>query len=146
MIMTYEVLDIAKYIVQKSNEDGHPVSNLQLQKILFYIQREFLQRFKIALFWEDFEAWQFGPVVPVIYRRYCGAAALPLTLYDENDFKPIDNHSKFVIDRILREKEALNPWEMVKDLHQPGRAWSIIYMDGIGVYNIIPKDLIRDKG
>lgn len=144
--MTYEVLNIAKYIVQRSNEDGYPVSNLQLQKILFYSQREFLRKSGKPLFMEEFEAWQFGPVVPSIYRRYCGSAALPLTLYDKDDYGFIDEESKSIISRILKEKETLNPWDMVKDLHQPGRAWAIIYRDGEGAYDIIPKSLIRDKG
>lgn len=144
--MAYEVFEIAKYIIQKSNEDGHPVSNLQLQKILFYNQREFLQKSGKPLFNEEFEAWQFGPVVPSIYRRYCGSAALPLTLYDKDDYKPIEAESKSMIDRILKEKEKLNPWDMVKDLHQPGRAWALVYRDGEGAYDIIPKSLIKEKG
>ena len=38
----YTAMDLAKYIVSKCYYDGCPISNLQLQKILYYIQKEFL--------------------------------------------------------------------------------------------------------
>ena len=31
----YNAIDLSKYIVSKCVKDGHPVSNLQLQKILY---------------------------------------------------------------------------------------------------------------
>ena len=37
----YSALDVSKYIVSKCTRDGHPISNLQLQKILYYVQRAF---------------------------------------------------------------------------------------------------------
>lgn len=144
--MAYEVFDIAKYIIQKSNEDGYPVSNLQLQKMLYYVQREFLQKKRYPLFSAEFEAWRFGPVVPEVYRKYCGSAALPLTLYDYSPFNEIDNDAKELINQVVREKAKLNPWDMVRDLHQPTKAWATVYRDGEGIYDIIPKELIRKLG
>ena len=67
----YGALDLSKYIVAKCIEDGLPISNLQLQKILYYIQKDFLKRDEMA-FPDDIEAWQFGPVVPNVYYYYCG--------------------------------------------------------------------------
>lgn len=39
----YSALNMAKYIIDKCTKDRYPISNLQLQKILYYVQREFLQ-------------------------------------------------------------------------------------------------------
>lgn len=144
--MAYNALIIAKYIIRKSDEDGYPVSNLQLQKILYYIQREFLQKKSEPLFDEDFEAWQFGPVVPAVYWKYCGSAALPLNIYDKNEIIDIGASAKSFINKIVEEKEKLNPWTMVSDLHKPERAWSIIFNNGQGLYDVIPKELIKEKG
>lgn len=33
----YTALDMAKYIIDKCTKDRSPISNLQLQKILYYI-------------------------------------------------------------------------------------------------------------
>jgi uncharacterized phage-associated protein len=45
--------------------DQHPISNLQLQKILYYIQKTFLENGMVA-FDDEIEAWKFGPVVPAV--------------------------------------------------------------------------------
>lgn len=39
----YSALDIAKYIISKCNRENCPISNLQLQKILYNLQKAFLQ-------------------------------------------------------------------------------------------------------
>ena len=44
----YSALSMAKYIIDKCTKDEYPISNLQLQKILYYIQREFLQQGAMA--------------------------------------------------------------------------------------------------
>ena len=44
--MSYEAVHIAKYIINKCTIDQHPISNLQLQKILYCIQRDFLKNDK----------------------------------------------------------------------------------------------------
>lgn len=62
----YRAIELSKYIVSKCIDDGFPISNLQLQKILYYIQRDFLRIGKPA-FPDAIEAWQFGPVVPNVY-------------------------------------------------------------------------------
>lgn len=92
----YSALNMAKYIIDKCTKDRYPISNLQLQKILYYIQREFLQQGTVA-FPESIEAWQFGLVVPEVYKQYCGFGALPIRMRyvvdirssDENIINPI---------------------------------------------------------
>lgn len=39
----YKALDISKYIINKCVNDEKYISNLQLQKILYFIQKEFLK-------------------------------------------------------------------------------------------------------
>ena len=60
-------MDVAKYIITKCTRDEHPISNLQLQKILYILQKEYLQRDQKCLFFDDFEAWAFGPNIPNVY-------------------------------------------------------------------------------
>lgn len=68
----YSVANIATYIIRYCNEKNHAVSNLKLQKILYFIQAEFLVRKKQPCFKEKIEAWPFGPVVPEVYHFYKG--------------------------------------------------------------------------
>lgn len=138
-----DAIELAKYIVSKCIDDDKPISNLQLQKILFYIQKDFIKRGKLA-FPDDIEAWQFGPVVPDVYYHYCGHGATPIFYkYEETN---VELNDKNRIDSIIEDKRELNPWEMVQETHKSGGAWDIIYKDGQGNRNIIPTDLIKNLG
>ena len=83
--MTYKVLDIARYIINYSNEQQYGISNLKLQKLLYFVQAEFLAftEKKQPCFQEEIEAWGFGPVVPGVYKefRQYGSSNSPLMRY-----------------------------------------------------------------
>lgn len=139
----YDAIHLSKYIISKCVSDGLPISNLQLQKILFYIQRDYLLRDSIA-FSDDIEAWQFGPVVPNAYYRFCGFGAMPISIaYSECSISPVDAS---YMDPIIEEKRVLDPWEMVADTHKPSGAWSQVYRSGQGNKRIIPLHLIKSAG
>lgn len=81
--MRYKVIDVCRHIINYSNEKGYGVSNLKLQKLLYFVQAYFLLVKKEACFYERIEAWDFGPVVPVAYREYkqFGSANIPRITY-----------------------------------------------------------------
>lgn len=138
----YKALDIAKYVVNKCTVEEHPVSNLQLQKILYYIQKTFLDSDMIA-FEDEIEAWQFGPVVPDVYYKYCGFGSMSIRMkYNVN----IERKYANIIDPIVKVKRILDPWDLVEDTHKPGKAWAQIYKGGLGNHHVIPKSLIKEIG
>lgn len=136
----YKAVDLAKYIVTKCWKEDCPISNLQLQKILYFIQKAFLKQGKRA-FSDEMEAWQFGPVVPNVYYKFCGSGSMPIT----SDFEVIDiaQEDLTIIDKIVEEKRVLNPWDLVADAHKPNGAWNKIYKDGEGSHKRIPFEMIR---
>lgn len=141
----YTASDVAKYIICKCSLDGEPISNLQLQKILYYIQKDFLQIHHRALFADEFEAWPFGPVVRSIYNKYCGFGSM--TIYDDQVIEPqFSEEEKKCIDSIVENKRSISPWKMVEDTHAEGKAWDLVFRDGMGYKNIIPKDVIIAHG
>jgi uncharacterized phage-associated protein len=70
--MAYNVFDIATKILYRgaNSEGGELISNLKLQKLLYYMQGFHLVIFDTPLFEEEIEAWQYGPVVPEVYHKY----------------------------------------------------------------------------
>lgn len=69
--MAYNVIDIANKIVAKTDvEHGDSISNLKLQKMLYYMQGFHLAYFNTPLFEEDIVAWQYGPVVKSVYAAF----------------------------------------------------------------------------
>lgn len=138
----YRAIDLSKYIVSKCIDDGHPISNLQLQKILYYIQKDFLSRKNVAAFSDDIEAWQFGPVVPDVYYYYCGYGAMPISFSRERfDIEPVD---KKAVDAIVESKRSLDPWTMVAEIRNANDAWIQSYKNGLSNREVISVVRCRD--
>lgn len=140
--MAYSAVELSKYIITKCAKENKPISNLQLQKILYFIQKEYLQKKGVPAFDDPIEAWRFGPVVPEAYYFFCGAGAMPITdIYENFDIGSADVE---LIDRVVKEKRALDPWTLVDQTHREGCAWDRVYQHGLGNRKIIPQDWIKD--
>jgi uncharacterized phage-associated protein len=70
--MIYKALDIANKLLSKSTDydAGELMSNMKLQKMLYYQQGYHLAAFDAPLFEENIEAWMYGPVVPYVYEHF----------------------------------------------------------------------------
>ncbi len=49
-------------------EDREGLSNLKIQKLIYFIEASFLVKFNRKLFSQNFEAWEYGPVIPSLYH------------------------------------------------------------------------------
>ncbi len=72
-------LDVAKLFLAWANEHGDVLTNLKIQKLLYYAQAWYLVNYNQPLFSDAIEAWDFGPVVRTLYGRWKkhGAAPIP---------------------------------------------------------------------
>ena len=68
----YKAIEIAHKILKKATVDdnGEFVTNMKLQKLLYYMQGFHLAWFDTPLFDEEIEAWMYGPVVPSVFETY----------------------------------------------------------------------------
>lgn len=62
--------NVADFFIHLAKETGSYISNLKLQKLVYYAQAWHLAIYDAPLFEEDFEAWVHGPVIPALYREY----------------------------------------------------------------------------
>jgi len=62
--------EIADYFIYIANDTGSFISNLKLQKLVYYAQAWHLGIHDTPLFDEDFEAWVHGPVIPSLFEEY----------------------------------------------------------------------------
>ena len=67
-----DALNVARYIINFSNKKSYGISNLRLQKLLYFVQAYYLSRPDSTgpCFDEEIVAWDFGPVVPTVYHEY----------------------------------------------------------------------------
>lgn len=104
-----EVLDVCRYVINYSNKKDYGISNLKLQKILYFIQAYFLiTKPNIACFNERIEAWDFGPVVPVAYHEFkqYGSGNIPyIKTYIKRDVNDIWGYTKVRFDENIISKK-----------------------------------------
>lgn len=135
--MSYRVLEVAQHIINFSIKEGEPLTNLKLQKILYYTQAAFLNKFNEVCFEEDIEHWRHGPVIPKVYSKYksyidenitdiqnydtemCIDSNLNLSVieinYNVDKFKEEDRE---LIEKVVRSYFNTSPWEMVDKTHE----------------------------
>lgn len=124
--MSYPVLEIAKKIIANTDESqGEIISNLKLQKILYYMQGFFIAVFDKKLFDEEFEAWQYGPVVRTMYNHFKDFGSGAITLKEgeqivelteeENElFKEVMlEYGQFSAIKLMNMTHAELPWKKV---------------------------------
>lgn len=83
--MAYKALDIANKLLSHAanSGEGELMSNMKLQKMLYYQQGFHLAYFDTPLFEEDIEAWMYGPVVPCVYDFFKGSGSKGLEPFAE---------------------------------------------------------------
>ena len=70
--------DISRYLVYKSAFYGDTITNLKLQKLLYYVYVWYLVLHKKNAFSEKFQAWPIGPVLPSVYKYLSEYKADPI--------------------------------------------------------------------
>lgn len=134
---------VANYVIAYGMKIGHPVSNLQLQKILYYIQVYFLKKKGVPFFKDEIEAWQFGPVIPTVYYQYAAFGPAPITMFKTPKID-LEQEEKIELEQIVREKTVLSLWDTLADIHKKGKAWDMYYK--VNERNVIPKKAMELYG
>jgi len=68
--MIYSAKDIANHFVAVFQKRREEITNLKLQKLLYYAQAWHLALYGTPLFRERIEAWIHGPVVPPVFQNF----------------------------------------------------------------------------
>lgn len=72
--------EVANFFLAFANEAGESITNLKLQKLVYYAQAWYLANFGEPLFDADFQAWVHGPVIPDLYQAYKALGFSPINV------------------------------------------------------------------
>lgn len=137
-------IDVANFFIKVINAqpEGN-VTNLQLNKLVYYAQAWNLVLKGEPLFEEDFQAWDYGPVLPTVYNTFKKYGKNLIVNISGNYSHDIFSNDEinFLID-VYREYGKYSPNELVYMTHTLGGPWHQVYKHGEN--EIIPKDLIKD--
>lgn len=129
MADVFAVADFFIHIANQSEDDQ--MTNLKLNKLLYYAQGAYLARTGSPLFHNSIEAWQLGPVVPDIYRKYkvCGKMPIP-TSGDKLDLECFSEDELEVLLDVMREYGKYTGATLVNLTHKPDTPWSAAFTSG----------------
>ncbi len=136
---TYDALNIARFIVRKYIDDGNPVTNMKLQKMLYYAWVEYYKRYREFLFKDDVCAWKYGPVVPGVYREYRIYAGLPI--FRSEPSSGIDERTGVFLTEFADSHKDFTACRLVNLAHRDGYPWKMVYREG-EKYTKIPFETI----
>lgn len=129
----YEALDVARYVINRSIELGYPVTNIKLQKLLYFIQKEFIKERGEGCFKEPIVNWRHGAVVEEVYDEYKKYQDVKIksrqdSYYEievDEDFQfyyglkefnkeVIVREDRLLIDTVIEDYKEVETWDMVK--------------------------------
>ena len=110
--------NVADYFLARvDQEEGELISNLKLQKLLYYAQGFYLALNGEPLFGEAIEAWTHGPVVPEIYRQYKGHGAEAIPRPEGFDVAQYNEAIRDFLDEVYSVFGQFSAWKLREMTH-----------------------------
>lgn len=135
--MGHDPRAIANAILDMADRLQLEVSNLSLNKLLFFAHSHWLANFKSRLCSLSFEAWQYGPVVPLIYHQFkrhgnsvitSRATKIDFETGDDITVGYEDIQLDFdYLESIVWEYGSYSPGKLVQISHIQGGAWDHVW-------------------
>jgi uncharacterized phage-associated protein len=91
-----DYLNVTRYFIIRAYEDGieAEMTNMKIQKLLYYAQSLHLALYNEPLFDEEIQAWRYGPVCPPAYKFYSEFEAKQLPIPNQEYFLQIPSETK----------------------------------------------------
>lgn len=135
---------VADYFLTFCRQHGDVLTNLKLQKLVYYAQAWHLALKDEPLFHEKIEAWVHGPVVPPLYGRFKKFGWEPITVGVASPaFK--NGTAKF-LEEVFSVYGGYSAWDLERMTHQEApwqKARKGLAPDQEG-HNVICDDDMRD--
>lgn len=120
------------WLLAWADQNDASVSNLKLQKLLYYAQGHYLGRYGRPLFDDAIEAWAHGPVVPSVYHelKIFGNGAIEVDQvvgenFDWDDFKDVEQH----LMRVWNTYGEYEAWALRNRTHREA-PWKTTFDEG----------------
>lgn len=136
-----KIMQVANFFVDCAVRKDDVMTNMRLNKLLYFAQVLYLHKTNSRLFDEDFEAWTYGPVVDCVYQEYKSYKNAPIIsvaeYYSVESFT--ESEYKVLVD-VLSLYSMFATSYLVDLTHQPNGAWAQTMRKGGGV---MPTELIK---
>ena len=133
--------NVANFFIDLANRGKYKkkITNMRVNKLLYFAQGHYLAKTETPLFDENFLAWDFGPVVPEIYRKYSVYGERAISLVDDDyDFRHFSSTEIDMLLDVSKEYENYTTSQLVEMTHRDISPWK-------NAYSSISKEISKDE-
>ena len=140
----YSAAVIATWFTAWAEAEDAEVTNLKLQKLLYFAQGHHLAEFGTPLFDEPVQAWSHGPVVRTVYRHLKHFGSDDVVLADDDPFRweQVDDQTSQFLTRVWSTYGHLAAWKL-RDMTHASGPWKR-HFEPDERFIVIPQDEIRE--
>jgi uncharacterized phage-associated protein len=135
--MAYDVRGIANFVLDLAEQEGRDVSNLVINKVVFFLHAEYLVQYGRPLVSAKVEAWDFGPVFRELYKEFKEFDKRPIKkraerLNPETGNRELCAYSlpddeRDFLSSLARKYVRLRPGALVALSHEKGGPWDQVW-------------------
>ncbi len=126
------------FLKKNTPEFGDNISNLKLQKLVYYAQGFHLALFGKELFSEDIIAWEHGPVVEKLYYKYNQYGSAPIPEPDSANIALFTDEQLSLLNEVHDVYGQFSAWKLRNMTHSE-RPWIETPKN-----NVIDKNLMKE--
>ena len=123
----YNPVYMSNNFLIRSFRDNSHITSMKIQKMLYFLYRDYLKATNLSLFSERFSTWRYGPVLESVYYTYKKYGSNVITTYggepaysiQEND----DPVLKTIMDDIWIKSRPYTGIDLSRLTHRPECAW-----------------------
>lgn len=121
-MLKHKASQVAKWFlaynrIAVADEGAECISNLKLQKLLYYAQGCFLAIYDSPLFEEPIVAWQHGPVVESVYHQYKSNGSNGICFEEDFDFSEFSQEENDLLREVYNTFGQYSAWKLRNMTH-----------------------------
>lgn len=155
--MPHDAREIANYILDYAEPRGLSITVMTLLKLIYFAHGWVLSKHQKPLIKNNFEAWQYGPVIRIVYDEFKSFKSNPITAR-ATKFNPSEQ-IRYIAEYNIPPEEAeiinfvvewygrLHAYDLSNITHQEGSSWDKIWnkpRGGVTPGMVISNNLIAE--
>lgn len=145
----YDSRAVANSILHYAKDTGKKLTPMQLIKLVYVANGWSLALLNRPLINEQIQAWQYGPVIPTVYRAFSHFGSAPITNYATDKLSKLEftavleEDERRLITAVVNSYGHMHAFQLSNKMHEPGTPWTKTFNES-GPYSEISQDLIKE--
>jgi len=142
----YNPIYVSNNFLIRSFKQRTPITSMKIQKMLYFLYKDYLQEIGVSLFSERFSTWKYGPVLESVYYTYKEYGGNSITNYGGNPVYCLKEDSdpvlKHYIEKTWSNSRPYNGIYLSQLTHKTESAWYKAWVNNYPF--LLDEDIIKD--